>query len=207
MIFTRGRLEADISLVISNSVLRLVKLSHAIFRSYVTHNYAEEHFNYERKLHKCRSDFLDTMNQARLLLGKMRVKEQQKFSLLLDDVEQIYEILQSLSLLVYRIEDHSTFAVADKEFLAISSGIDTHLRQLAKALTAKKHKPSPASVLGENIYELEEINRTVLQVVASDPVVFMIFIQDLYVLDKVIARLSNAIVASDEFIADAEVSS
>jgi hypothetical protein len=46
-----------------------------------------------------------------------------------------------------------------------------------------------------------------LQVVASDPVVFMIFIQDLYVLDKVIARLSNAIVASDEFIADAEVSS
>jgi hypothetical protein len=197
IILMRGRLEVDVGLVMANSLLRLARLSQAIFLCYVTHNYEEEHFNYEKKLHKCRSGFLYEINQARYLLSKIAKSEQQHFYLMLGYIEQMYEILQSLSLLINRVKDHSTFSVADKEFLAISSSVDAHFRRLAKAIHTKEVKAEQSNVLSEDIYELEEINRTVLQVVAEDPLVIMIFIQDLYALDKTLVKLSDAIIDLD----------
>jgi hypothetical protein len=99
--------------------------------------------------------------------------------------------------LINRVKDHSTFSVADKEFLAISSSVDAHFRRLAKAIHTKEVKAEQSNVLSEDIYELEEINRTVLQVVAEDPLVIMIFIQDLYALDKTLVKLSDAIIDLD----------
>ena len=197
LLFTRSRLATELRFTLASSLLRLSKLNHAIFRCYVTHNYAEEHFNYEKKLHQCRTDFLYEMQHARVSLAQLKESKREPFFVFINYIEQLYEIMQSLSLLIYRVEDHATFAVAEKEFLALSEKIDQRLRQLAKTMTTQQVQSDSVNVLGETIYELEEINRTVLQVVAHDPLVFMIFIQDLYVFDKVCLQLSDAITAKD----------
>jgi hypothetical protein len=193
IVFTRGRLMADLRFTIADSLLRLAQLNQAIFSCYVTHNYQEEHFNYEKRLHASRGSFLYKINQARALLTKIASSQQQKFAAILDSIEQCYEIFQSLGLLIQRVDDHSTFAVADKEFLALSGNVDTYLFQMAAEINTRKIKHQQSTILSENIYELEELNRTVLQVVAKDPLVFMIFIQDMYALDRMFARLSAAI--------------
>jgi hypothetical protein len=193
IIFTRIRVTADLRSALADSLLRLAQLNQAIFSCYVAHNYQEEHFNYEKKLHASRGSFLYKINQARALLTHITLSQQQKFSAVVDCIEQCYEIFQSLGLLIQRVDDHSTFAVAEKEFLALSGNVDTYLRQMAAEINTLKIRHEESAILSENIYELEEINRTVLQVVAKDPLVFMIFIQDMYALDKMFVRLFAAI--------------
>jgi uncharacterized membrane protein YgaE (UPF0421/DUF939 family) len=193
IVFGRIRVAADLRYALAESLLRLAELSQAIFSCYVAHNYQEEHFNYEKNLHACRGSFLYKISQARTLLTHITSSQQQEFSTVVGCIEQCYEIFQSLGLLIQRVDDHSTFAVADKEFLALSGNVDTYLRQMATEINTQKIRHEEYAILSENIYELEEINRTVLQVVAKDPLVFMIFIQDMYALEKMFLRLFAAI--------------
>jgi hypothetical protein len=195
IVFTRIRVTADLRYALADSLLRLAQLNQAIFSCYVAHNYQEEHFDYEKKLHASRGSFLYKISQARTLLMHLKSSPQPKFAAMLDCIEQCYEIFQSLGLLIQRVDDHSTFAVADKEFLALSGNVDTYLRQMAAEINTLKIRHEESAILSENIYELEEINRTVLQVVAKDPLVFMIFIQDMYALEKMFLRLFAAIAA------------
>jgi hypothetical protein len=179
--------------ILSKSVCRLAGLSRAIFSCYMTHNYMDNYFNHEKTLHSERSRYLYEINQARCWVDKTTGAPQHFFLRIIDLLEQAYEVLQAISLLIYRVEDHSTFAVADKEFLAISGSVVNEFDRLAEQLRRKKSSIARTNILNENIYEFEEINRSALQVVAREPLVFMIFIQDMHELDRVLMQLSAEI--------------
>jgi hypothetical protein len=119
--------------------------------------------------------------------------QRDEYGAMVDYIEQLYEILQSLGLMAQRVDDHATFAVAEKELLTLSSVISGRLRRLAASVTQKQREPASATTLSEAIFEMEEVSRTVLQVVARDPLVFTIFIQDLYALDRLCLQFTAAL--------------
>lgn len=192
-IFIRVRSQAVMRLMLANSLYRLAQLSRAIFSCYLSHNYVEEHFNHEKKLHIKRGRYLYDIEHARQLLSRFKGEQHEKFSRLIGLIERSYEMLQAINLLLYRVDDHSTFAVADKELLAISSSVVSEFDLLAEQLQNKDMVSGRSTLLHENIYEMEEINRSALQVVAKEPLVFMIFIQDMLGLDKLMTKLSDVI--------------
>ncbi len=193
-VFIRDRSQAVMRMKLAYSLYRLAQLGRVIFSAYITHNYADEHFSHEKNLHLKRCRYLYEIDQARQLLTTFTGKRREQFSELINLIECSYEMLQSISLLIYRVDDHSTFAVADKELITISSSMVKEFDLLAEQLQQRRVVAAQRStILNENIYEMEEIHCSVLQVVASEPLVFMIFIQDMYGLDKIMTQLFGAI--------------
>jgi hypothetical protein len=175
--------------IFANCLRKTAALSDAIFSVYLTRNYQEQLFVYERKLHWQRNAF----SFARNALARFDNTKRPAFVKLLENIEQVYEILLAIGLLVYRVSDHSTFEVANKELLALGDSVATYLKALAAQLP--HGRMDAPTTLTDAIQELQDINHDALQVVAPDPMVFILFIQDFKALH---ARFIQMIEVIDE---------
>lgn len=172
---------SDVNVALAKCLQRLSQLNQAIFTCYLTRDYFEQHYVYEKLFHDRRRDFLFAMKKFR------RYKNYEDIS---RHIENLYEIILSLGLLIYRVPDASTFEIASKEFYAITENLSVMFRDLSAFLLDKKDFPSLPFSLVENIQQLEEVNQSALQLVSPDPMVFLIFIQDLQALNIVLTELS-----------------
>jgi uncharacterized membrane protein YccC len=177
-LFFPNRLQGDLRVVLADCVNELRALNQAIFACYLATDYDKNSFFYDKELHARRRDYLYEMHSARVLLNKIKPTKRVHFEKLVDDIERCNEVLLSLSMLTHRVTDHSTFQVAYKELSLISENIYGELSAIKLALLKKKSKDR-SDTLKEDIYQLEDVNRSALNVVSNDPMVFLIFLQDL----------------------------
>jgi uncharacterized membrane protein YccC len=193
--FFPGRLRDAARGALTQALQDLIDLNQAIFNCLLAADYPEKQFEYSKKVHQKRRDFSYAISVARALMKKMK-KEQDKYVDMLCAIEQLYEIIQALGTLLYRVEDHTTFQIIYKELLALSETIYQDLRALKLFLLKKTKTPPAQETLKDNIFQLEDVNHAALSVAAKDPMVFLLFIQDLFALQKSLADLSDDIAAA-----------
>jgi len=146
--------------VLSKCLLALSRLAEAVFQCYLNQDYIEKYYYYEEELQERLAIALSHMTRLR-----------QQNHPELEKLEHIFEIILSLGNLRYRVSDSTTFDVVKKELTDISVNLTM----------AFADKQKLADFL-ESIYRLEDVNRSVLQVVAHEPMAFLLFIHDLHVL-------------------------
>ena len=142
-------------------------------------------------MHWQRNAFLISLTTVRNVLSRFNNAKRADFIKLLQYVEQLYEILLAIGLLGYRVSDHSTFEVAHKELLALAEGVTAYLKALAAQL--RRGRLAVPTNFAESIQELQDINHDALVVVAPDPMVFILFIQDFYALHEVFTQMIEVI--------------
>jgi hypothetical protein len=166
-------------------------LSESIFTLYLVRDYQLNIFEYEKQLHSERNTFLQSMSTLRNALLLVSAPHQAAFTKLLQQLDQLYEVLMSIALLLYRVSDHSTFEVANKEFADLSEGIKAQLQFLVASL--QQQTQTPPLGFADNLQELQDINHDALQVVAPDPMVFILFIQDCCALKELFLQMTSLI--------------
>jgi hypothetical protein len=167
---------------IAACLISLSQITQDFFACCLAGDYAERHYFYERQFHLRRKKFLSAIQQLRQM-------QEMKESPLVTHFENGYEIVLSLGLILYRIKDHSTFSVASKELLAVSNNI-TGMFQYLMSVLWKKKLATVVESLAESIQQLEAVNQSTLQVIASDPLAVVLFIYDLRALDDVLMHLN-----------------
>jgi uncharacterized membrane protein YccC len=193
--FFPSRLRNDVRWALTQALQDLIDLNQAVFNCFLAVNYPEKQFEYTKKIHQKRRDFSYSISIARELLKKIKGNKDKPANILCT-IEELYEIIQALGTLLYRVEDHSTFQIAYKELLALSETISKDLRAIKLLLLEKTKIAPPQDVLKDNIFQLEDVNHAALNVAAKDPMVFLLFIQDLFSLQKGMLQLTEAISAA-----------
>lgn len=155
---------------ITNALIALSDLNDAIFVCYLAKDYKENYFSYEENIQKESCCFLKKIQQVRSKNINFEI---------IDALECLYAISLSFANLLNRIDDHSTFEIVNKDFSAIAPMISLMLNTVSDEIV----------LLTEPLYELEEVYQSALQVVVPDPLVFLIFIHDLYAFNEKIIEL------------------
>lgn len=171
----------------------LSQLAQVIFSSYTATNYKERSYDFEKLLHDKRSHFLYAISQARLTVAQAPVGKRENFVTTLLTLDHLYEILLALGGLLYRVEDHATFSVASQEFVSVAQAIVASLQTLSEELAGRQCPDLAEVLLLEKIQQFEEMNQGTLQVVAREPIVFMLFTHDLRALFAGIQILANSL--------------
>lgn len=153
-------------------------LQQKIFYIYLKQDYAEKHFIYERDFH--------FINES--IFQQMKTLRRSTSLKLIESVNHMVEILMALGQLRYRIADPTTFAVCEKEFVLLSKTIDTIFLKLAKG---NAQVETELEKLTSAIQAFEAVYRATLQVVSKEPMIFLIFIYDLYAMRDELAELKQ----------------
>ncbi|MDR3478994.1 MAG: hypothetical protein P4M14_13310 [Gammaproteobacteria bacterium] len=190
MIFFPSRSVASANIRLIQCFQRLSQLSRAIFSCFISRDYPEKHYIYDKGLHERRADCLYAITQLRNIWPKI---ENIQFVSIVNQVEHLYEILLSLGILLQRVGDHTTFEVASVEFTALAVSITDCFQMLIDKIKHPQFPTRMDEAFTEAIFQLEEINRSALQVVAREPIVFMFFINDLNELKEALLKLAEDI--------------
>lgn len=165
----------------------LAKLQEAFFYAYLKEDFLKNQPAYAKLFFKRRIAFFLALKKAR-----DRTKRSTKFKPMIGLFEHLYEILFSMHLLRYRVQDYTIFEICAREFKAISK-ISTHLlNELGKSLFSHRSLISTDHLL-QNIHTLESVYQHTLKIIVRDPIIFIFFIQDLYALSEEIEKSSNLI--------------
>jgi hypothetical protein len=188
-IFFRTSSQSQALVNLAACLNKLSQLNKTIFILFQQQDYQENVFFYEKKLHKAQREYWYSVWRARKACQGN--KQNSLLHQLLSQIEQVYELLNALALLLQRIEDHSTFEAGNREFTGLSTTLSKQIESLARAV----RRPGKMPVLDPEelpafIHELEEVNRNAFQVVVYDPLVVALFIHDLYWLNEVLQQLS-----------------
>ena len=190
IIFQRSS-RSTINKTLATTLKAGAKLSQIIFDFYLSRDFQANHFNHEKEWHSARSKFLKYLQRTRVLVSHYHGKLKPQYKIVLDEIEQLHEIFMAMGLLIDRVEDHTTFEVATKEFTRLSSSVNAYLLAFVAQLSKKKY--SYPEDFYEAVSELQEINSDALQVVAREPVVFMLFVQDFFALNDILTQLGDAV--------------
>lgn len=154
-----------------NKVLQQIdQLQKIIFSIYVARDYAERHFYYEKKLQE--------KNRSVLIELQKLTKE-----LTADSIQQCYEITLEISSLRYRLKDHTLLEMCYQELTDISHAISTMIECI---ITPTENSENS---LNDSILSLENIYQNALQVALPNPIVFLIFIEALYLLQTTLTNM------------------
>lgn len=141
----------------------LDQLQHIIFSCYIKRDYLSKRYQYEERIHQVRNKLFHLMQKIRASASENKI---------LPQLEHIYEIIFSLSLLKLRVPDHATFEVCEQEMKLLQSAISA-------VLVSASANQDLIERLSGAINSFEEVYRSTLQIVSYEPVVFLFFLQDL----------------------------
>lgn len=156
----------------------LAKVQNAQFAAYLRQDYLIQQASYANILNHQRQNFLKKIQYARKL-----VQYNEKFSAIFSKIENLYEIICSLHLLKFRVNEYSVFEISKREMQGIEKASTNLL------ITVAKNKKIDTAELLDEIHLFETLFNRTLQIVVRDPVVFLFFIQDLYAFNSVIASI------------------
>lgn len=134
---------------------RMNQIQQIFFSIYIRRDYLKNYYDYERFLHQAR---------LRAFSSMLKITSPQ--------VDRLFEVVTALGSLRYQIEDFSTLEVCEKELRDLSDNISQQLNNSKGSIDK----------LLISIHAFEEIYRGALCVIAKDPLIFWIFIQNLYAL-------------------------
>jgi|GEM_PF-3239642 len=103
-------------------------------------------------------------------------------------LDHIWDLSLSLGSLRYRLTEEAVFRMAQAEMRGLSEA----LMQVLNQLSYSKQPGQTLSLTGlqKAIQEFEELYQSMLQTVAKEPLVILLFIQDLYALKDALEKLS-----------------
>lgn len=165
-----------------NGLRSIYELQKIIFSIYLARDYNIKHFFYEKKLQEKNRIILDAFHQLR---EQHPLEKTDHYFML----EHCYNVLIEMSTLRYRLKDPVIFEICHQELLSISTEISHIFDHLLK-----KNVPQMAynpQLLQENIFSLESIYQNVLQATLAEPIIFLIFIENLIALEKTLTQLSK----------------
>lgn len=142
---------------------QLDELQKKIFAIYLNRDYFEKTYSYEKSLHEFRLKIITSL----LKLANAN-----------DYHNELFELVMDLGNLRYRILDHATFKICEKELIALSENLSLLLN-------------GKISQFKESIVAFEKIYQTTLQVVIKNPIVFLIFIENLSAIEDLFIREKN----------------
>lgn len=185
IVFWPPRIKQELKRELDDCLSLLNELQKDIFLIYLNRDYLDKHYAYEIELHQKRMQILAFIQTIRSLSIK-KAPAAILAKKCLGHVTNIYEIIIALGNLRYRVKDHTTFEVCEKELKKITDAISSELTDLAK------HKStSDLSKLLSGILEFEEVYRSTLILVGSDPIVYLISIRNLYALHDELKLLAD----------------
>ena len=161
------------------------------FVLYLTGDYQERLFDYEKNLHHERAKYLTRYAAYRQACQTAAPADVARALLFGQQCEKIYEILSALTLAVRRSIDHSTFAVAQKELCAVSVRMMHFCLALADYLTRRRQTLPDVTGFAEDFSALQDIYQDALQVVAPDPLVFILLIHDIGALQQALLSIAT----------------
>lgn len=185
------RLYPDLKQQLRNCFSNLDELQKKLFFIYLKRDYAEQHFFYERDLHQQRELIFFDMKKMNEALEKLAPAQANNWRDCFDHLNHLFDIIIALGNLRYRIQDQATFEVCEKELALVSIYISKGLDNLTKQLKSKKAVEFNLDGFVLAIRAVEEIYRSTLQVVSKDPLVFLLFIQNLYAVQEELNSLAN----------------
>jgi hypothetical protein len=172
--------------LLSRCLQALAALQESMFVNYLRSDYIKCREHYQKVLNKKSKLFFSAMLNTSNAV--------QHFSAAKDiflKINHLSEIIFSLNQLRFRVEDYTTFKVCAQEMQAIEASSIALFRQLAKGFFQKIEMDF--NVFEERIHAFENLYNRALQIVSTDPLVFMFFIQDLYVLNEEAKKLFEMI--------------
>ena len=169
------RLQRDTREMLAQCVMNIKNLQQLLFASYIAEDYQTKHYSYEKNIHAINQKILLDLQNVRALV---KYTADNVFYQALRRTESLFELTLALGNLRYRVNDATTFGVVADELRALSEALTIIFDELANQILGKKIELS-LSLLQERTERFEESYRTALQVVATDPVVFLFFIQQL----------------------------
>ena len=101
-------------------------------------------------------------------------------------LDRIWDLTLSLGSLRYRLTDSTVLTLSHHEMKGLATALLQLIDQFIHPSTAKRDSAS----LEEAIQKLEELYQSTLQTVAKEPLVLLLFIQDLYALKEVFQTLA-----------------
>ena len=167
-----------LNFLVSSCLKKLDQLQKKIFSIYLNGDYTERQFEYEKELHFIIFSILK-------VLGKIskRCKKIPESVFYVSRLNNIFEIIVSLGSLRYRVKDQAIFEVFTHELSEISNMISHAMSALSKGKVFFLDKSS--------IEALEEIYHRTLVVASNEPIVYLVFINNLKELMKELMRLIN----------------
>lgn len=166
------------------------KLQQQIFSIYLKRDYPERHFYYEKKLNHEQQYLFCVMEKARFLLTKLKKPQAEKFKPVFSDLSELFEIIISLGNLRYRVKDYATFEVCEKEFLLVTKNLSNMLMLLAQKICGEAKINETSFNFKPYVQALEAIYSGALRVVSKEPIVFLIFMQNLNALETNLKTLA-----------------
>ncbi|HVY53021.1 MAG TPA: hypothetical protein VHA13_00695 [Gammaproteobacteria bacterium] len=145
----------------------------AIFYCIFVLDAQDEH--YEKKFQNAWTEYLAALSELRCYSTVKQIIE----------LEKLGDITFSLGSLRYRINDPSVLKMGKREFQAIWNAIVDILDQLTQSRSAPDVAQLTIATQG-----LETLYESMLQTVTKDPLVLLLFIQDLYALEKLLSEVT-----------------
>lgn len=128
-------------------------LQNLLFKIYLYRNYEKNFFYYEKKIHQYNLQALIALSWNR------KIK-----------LERIFEVMQSLGQLRYRLQEPGTLEMLENELQNVN-------KTLSKCLLSRKNS---LSAFYESIKALETNFQGTIQVSSTNPWAMLVFIEDLY---------------------------
>lgn len=172
------------------SLQQLKWLSVEIFACYTQEEYVDNLYLFERRLHLQKIKVMQSLNnfhaavrcldrasrQAEDILKKPIAHQQLNEQLQM--LSQIYDLMLSLAKLRWRVTDFTIFRVCDNEMRGIENALNQIFLMLARKIKNQRIQVE-SYPLAQAINRFEETYQHVIQVTAREPLVFLLFINDL----------------------------
>lgn len=165
-------------------------LQKQIFSLYLKRNYEAKSFLYEKKFHLKIQQIFSTMEKMRFLLGKVNKEKLESFKTIINDLDELFDIIISLGNLRYRVKDIALFEMCEKEFSLVSKNISNVFELLKLKICEEKNIHEECFNLSSYVQAIEQVYNGTLRVISKEPIVFLIFIQNLNALDNKLKSLS-----------------
>jgi len=149
---------------------------HSIFAAMLKKDYASQSFHYEKTFHACRHNLLEKLIYLHQVLQD---DEESVYQNIEAQLGKLYENILSLGNILLRIDDVSIFEMASKEFSSMAETTEQTLKSLARF-----KQPKNLDDLSYQIQQLQDVNMSGVQLVAQDPLLFFLFIEDWKLLER-----------------------
>lgn len=162
-------------------------LTNDVFACFLQPAYTENIYLFESRIHKQKIRSMKCLNQLNEATKAVKNRHDStiKTRLFLEMFNRIFILIQDLSQLRRRVSDHTIFDVCRDELVHVNDDITRIFTKLAQQIHAQNDVlETSIDLLGQHIEQLEAVYTSALQVIAREPLVFLLFIASLKSLHK-----------------------
>lgn len=186
IIYLPGFTRSELRLWLNKTLANLELCNKEIFSCFLSPEYVNNLYLYERRIHTQKVKFMQSLNKSRDIIMDTTLKiassDRDTMSQWLIKIEYIYTIILDCAQLRRRVTDHTVFGLCANEMDGISHEVTAIILELIKVLAGNKGKVN-AIALSVRIKHLDDNYQNVLRITAREPLVFVLFISSLKILN------------------------